>query len=126
MPTKIGHNSGRLWLTRSYNFIDKDPEIDVFRTMYQKQRVKESDLAVLAGLSLNTVKNMFGGQTRRPLHATFGKLAGAMGCEYGLKQIEKPDYEKEIPKARAQFKDYRATLAKRKARRSKKKTNGHG
>lgn len=122
MAPKSGHNSGRLWLTRSYNFIDKDPECDVFRTLYQKQRIKESDLAVLAGLSVSTVKNMFGGQTRSPQHKTFAKLAGAMGCEYGLNQIKKPDYEKEIPKAREQFRDYKALLAKRRARQQ----NGKG
>jgi len=59
------------WLTRSYNFIDKDPEIDNFRTLWQKDRIKENVLAVLAGLSPSTVRNMFGGETRRPQHATF-------------------------------------------------------
>lgn len=112
-----GHNSGSLWLTRSYNFIDKDPEIDRFRTIFQKERLKESDLAVLAGLSAGTVKNMFGGETRRPLHSTFAKIAGALGYEYNL-QREKaaPNYEKEIPKAREQRKIYRATLARRRER----------
>lgn len=122
---KIGHNSGSLWLHRSYNNIDKDPEIDVFRTKYQKERIKESDLAVLAGLSLSTVKNMFGGKTRRPQHATFAKMAGAMGYKYGLQRDEAPNYEREIPKAREQFKLHRALLAKRKNRKpSKKKSNG--
>lgn len=119
-----GHNSGTLWLTRSYNFVDKDPEIDVFRTLYQKQRIKESDLAVLAGLATSTVKNLFGGKTRRPLHVTYGKLAGAMGASYQLVQDKKPDYEREIPKAREQFNDYRALLAKRREKEGRK-TNGH-
>lgn len=116
---KMGHNSGRLWLTRSYNFIDKDPEIDKFRTLYQKQHIKESDLAVLAGVSLTTVKNMFGGLTRNPRHSTFGKMAGAMNAEYTLQQIKPPNYEKEIPKAREQYKDYQAYLAKKRARNGK-------
>lgn len=111
-----GHNSGRIWLTRSYNFIDKDPEIDKFRTIFQKDRIKESDLAVLAGLSISTVKNMFGGETRRPQHATFAKMAGAMGYEYGLQRNEKPNYEREVPKAREQRKDYIVYLKKQKAR----------
>lgn len=122
-----GHNSGAMWLTRSYNFVDKDPEIDVFRTLYQKQRIKEGDLAVLAGLATSTVKNLFGGKTRRPLHVTYGKLAGAMGASYKLVQDEKPNYEKEIPKAREQFNDYRAFLARKRQREESKprKTNGH-
>lgn len=59
-------NGGTMWLRRSYNFIDKDPEIDKFRTIYQKEHIKENDLAVLAGLSASTVKNMFGGETKGP------------------------------------------------------------
>jgi transcriptional regulator with XRE-family HTH domain len=111
-----GHNSGRLWLTRSYNFVDKDPEIDKFRTIFQKEHLKEVDLAALAGLSPSTVANMFGGKTMQPRHSTFAKMAGAFGYRYDLTRDEPPDYEHEIPKAKAQFKEYRALLAKKRAR----------
>jgi transcriptional regulator with XRE-family HTH domain len=112
------------WLTRSYNFIDKDPEIDVFRTLYQKERLKEADLAVLAGLSVTTVKNMMGGETRRPLHSTFGKLAGAMGYKYGLQRDDAPDYAKEIPRARDEWKAHKETLKRRRNRAAKRAKNG--
>lgn len=117
---RSGHNSGTLWLTRSYNFIDKDPECDRFRTLYQKERIKESDLAVLAGLAVSTVKNMFGGQTRRPQHATFAKMAGAMGYKYDLVRDDAPNYAREIPKAKEQFHDYRVLLAKKRERQQKR------
>lgn len=113
-------SNGHSWLTRSYNFIDKDPECDTFRTMYQKQRIKESDLAVLAGLSVSTVKKLFGGDTRQPRHSTFAKMAGAMGCEYGLKQIDTPDYDKEIPKAREEFKAHKEALRKKREREARR------
>jgi transcriptional regulator with XRE-family HTH domain len=109
------------WLTRSYNFIDKDPEIDNFRTLWQKERIKETDLAVLAGLSASTVKNLFGGETRRPQHATFAKMAGAMGYKYGLQRDEAPDYGKEIPRAREEFAAHREALRKKREREAKKK-----
>jgi hypothetical protein len=109
------------WLTRSYNFIDKDPEIDNFRTIWQKERIKESDLAVLAGLSASTVKNMFGGETRRPQHATFAKMASAMGYKYGLERDEKPDYESQLPEAREQYRAHKETLRKKREREAKKK-----
>lgn len=112
--------NGTLWITRSYNFIDKDPEIDRFRTIYQKEHLKENDLAVLAGLSGSTVKNMFGGQTRRPQHATFAKMAGAMGYEYGLQREAKPDYENELPTAREQFKAHKERLARKRERAAKR------
>lgn len=121
-----GHNSGRLWLTRSYNFIDKDPEIDKFRTIFQKDRIKESDLAVLAGLATATVKNMFGGQTRKPQHATFAKMAGALGYEYTLQREAKPNYEKEIPKAKEERKAYLTYLEKQKERQERRHRNGKG
>ncbi len=117
-----GHNSGSLWLKRSYNFVDKDPEIDVFRTLWQKEHIKETDLAVLAGLASATVHNIFGGKTLSPRHSTFAKMAGALGYEYGLvRKQEAPDYEREIPKARVQFKEYRAMLAKKRERESARK-----
>lgn len=123
MANRIGHNSGMLWLTRSYNYVDKDPEIDRFRTLYQKDRVKESDLAVLAGLSGSTVTNMFGGKTRRPQHTTFAKMAGALGYKYELVRDDRPNYASEVPKAREERKAYRALLAKKKARAERR--NGH-
>lgn len=113
--------NGTLWLTRSYNFIDKDPEIDHFRSIYQKEHIKEKDLAVLAGLSASTVTNMFGGQTRRPQHATFAKMAGAMGYSYALQREDTPDYAGELPRAREQFKAHKAQLAKQRKKPSKRK-----
>jgi transcriptional regulator with XRE-family HTH domain len=113
-------NGRSTWLTRSYNFIDKDPECDVFRTLYQKQRIKESDLAVLAGLSVTTVKNLFGGETRQPRHSTFAKLAGAMGKKYGLVDDRAPDYAKEIPIAREQYKAHLDALRKKREAEAKR------
>ena len=113
--------NGTLWLSRSYNHIDKDPECDVFRTLWQKEHIKEADLAVLAGLAVTTVKNMFGGTTRQPRHATFAKMAGAMGYEYGLQREKEPNYEKELPKARDEFKAHKEALRKKRERDAKKK-----
>ena len=108
------------WLTRSYNFITKDPEIDVWRTIWQKEKIKEADLAVLAGLSASTVKNMFGGETRRPQHATFAKMAGAMGYTYKAVRDEAPDYESELPKARDEYKAHKKALARKREKNGAK------
>lgn len=115
----------RGWLTRSYNFITKDPEIDRFRTVWQKERLKENDLAVLAGLSASTVKNMFGGETKRPQHATFAKMASAMGYEYGLqRERSAPDYESELPKARQEYAAHKEALRKKREKGTAKKRTG--
>ncbi len=116
---RSGHNSGVrgvLWLHRSYNNVEKDPEIDRFRTLWQKDHIKEADLAVLAGLANTTVNNMFGGKTVQPRHATFAKMAAALGYKYELSRDDKPNYEKELPKAREQRLAYRKQLAKKKGR----------
>jgi hypothetical protein len=118
-------NRAILWLTRSYNHIDKDPEIDVLRTAWQKEGITETQLAVLAGLANSTVHNMFGGKTVRPAHSTCGKIAGAMGYSYNLVRIgNTPKYETLIPVAIEQRRVYRAMLAKKHAPKKRRKTNG--
>jgi hypothetical protein len=54
---------------------------------------------------------MFGGQTKRPQHATFAKLAHAMGYEYALQRESRPDYETELPKAKAEKREHLEALA---------------
>lgn len=116
----MAKGNGTLWLRRSYNFIDKDPECDRFRTLWQKEHIKESDLAVLAGLAATTVRNMFGGKTRKPQHATFAKMAGALGYKYDLVREDTPNYDKEIPKARDEWKAHKEYLAKKRERAAKR------
>jgi transcriptional regulator with XRE-family HTH domain len=116
---------GSLWLTRSYNFVDRDPEIDVFRTAWQAEGITLTQLAVLAGLANATVEKLFGKKatTRRPAHSTFGKLAGAMGYDYKLTRSAsggKPNYEREIPLAVAQRRAFREAAARAKAKPKRK------
>ena len=56
----------RGWMKRSQRLLDHDPEIDKFKTLWRAEHLKESDFAVLAGLSVQTVHKMFDGQTKRP------------------------------------------------------------
>jgi transcriptional regulator with XRE-family HTH domain len=120
-----GHKNGRggsLWLQRSYSFVDKDPEVDRFRTLWQKEHIKETELAVLAGCAASTVHNMFGGKTKKPQHATFAKLAGAMGYKYTLQRDDgrEPNYEKELPKAREQYRAHKEALRKKREREERR------
>ncbi len=110
--------TGILRLRWSYNNVDKDPEVDVFRGIYQKEHIKEDDLAAMAGLATSTVKNLFGGQTRKPQHLTYHKLASAMGYAYKLSRNdnERPNYEVEVEKAKEERRAYREALRKKKER----------
>ena len=101
----------RGWMSRSYRVDEHDPEIDKFKTLWRGERLKQNDLAVLAGLHTTTVKNMFAGETKRPQHATFAKLAHAMGYEDALQRSEKPDYDAELPKAKQEKREHLEALA---------------
>lgn len=119
---------GILRLRWSYNNVEKDPEVDVFRTIYQKEHIKEDDLAAMAGLATSTVKNLFGGQTKKPQHLTYQKLATAMGYKYGLQRgdNERPDYEKEVPRAKEERAAYRESLRKKRERAAARANGGGG
>jgi transcriptional regulator with XRE-family HTH domain len=109
------------WGSRVYREQEFDPEIENITNVWRKDRLKETDLAALAGLSPSTVKNLVGGQTRRPQFTTFAKMAGAMGYKYGLERDERPDYDSEIPAAREQYKAHRAALEKARGQPARKK-----
>lgn len=115
--------NGQLWMNRIVKVVERDPEIERFRKIFNAEPLqRNSELAVLAGLSGSTVNNMFNGKTRRPQHLTYAKMAGAMGFEYGLSRTETPDYEAALVDARREFKEYKAHLKKQRdtAKRKRK------
>jgi len=116
--TAMGHNTGRLWMSRVYNDLDRDPECDRFMSILAKEKQKYSDVAALTGLAVTTVTNLAEGKTRYARHSTFAKLAAGLNFKYTLQRDEKPDYEIEIPKARQERKTYYDYL-------KKKRSNGH-
>src|SRR4051812_31185527 len=112
------------WMSRSWRSIDVDPKIDEMKTLWQQERLKEKDFALLAGLNPQTVHKMFDNQTKRPQFLTYQKMATAMGYEYTLTRELKPNYEKEIPKAVADWKEHQAELKKKRERNERR--NGKG
>jgi hypothetical protein len=114
----------RGWLQRSQRLIDHDPEIDRFKTLWREEHLKEKDFALLAGLNVATVHKMFSNQTKRPQGLTYRKMATAMGYTYTLTRELTPNYEKEIPKARDEFREHQAELKKKRERAAKRKNGG--
>jgi len=93
--------------------IDHDPEIDKFKTLFQRENLREKDFAVLAGLSYATVHKLFDSQTKRPQGLTYRKMAIAMGYEYTLvREGGRPDYDSEIPLAHNEYKMHLKALKK--------------
>lgn len=66
-------------LYRSYNFVDKDPVIDLMRDLVKGQRMGYAKLAHMSGVSESTLRNWFDGKTRRPQYATVAAVMGSLG-----------------------------------------------
>ena len=66
---------------KAYNFIDKDPIIDIIRTIKRDAHVSDAQIANMGGPTAGTLRNWFGGKTRRPQFATVAAAASAMGVE---------------------------------------------
>src|SRR5271154_1294910 len=63
----------------TYNFVDKDPIIDVLRTMKNYAKISNREIAERSKVSAGTLGNWFGGKTKRPQFATVAAAASAMG-----------------------------------------------
>ncbi len=64
---------------KAYSFIDKDPIIDVLRTIKRESLMKDSEIHSEGGPAIATLRNWFNGKTRRPQFATVAAAAVAMG-----------------------------------------------
>lgn len=88
---------------RTYNFVDKDPIIDISRTILQQ--VLGSDhfvtkAARLSGVSRSALSNWYEGSTRRPQFATVAAVLSSVGYDLSPKKDgPKIDEETELKKA---------------------------
>lgn len=64
---------------KAYPFVDKDPIIDVLRTIKRDVEMKDSEIRDAGGPTTGTLRNWFKGKTRRPQFATVAAAAVAMG-----------------------------------------------
>lgn len=65
----------------TYSFVDKDPVIDVLRTMKRDTQMSDGEISERSNVSASTIKNWFGGKTKRPQFATVAAAANAMGYD---------------------------------------------
>lgn len=65
---------------KAYPFMDKDPVIDVLRTMKKDADMSDSDIMNGGGPTAGTLRNWFKGKTRRPQFATVAAAAVSMGA----------------------------------------------
>lgn len=126
----------RVQIYRTYNWIDKDPIIDAVRTVVKSdEKLKNNMVHEISGVSTTTLDNWFDGSTRKPQNSTVTAVTSALGyvrrnsfkrdgsIAISFVKQRSLDYEKEIEK-QADFMLKHGAKPK-KARRGKKKTNGH-
>lgn len=65
----------------TYNFVDKDPIIDVLRTEKQRLVVSDQRLSNDTKVSISTLRNWFVGKTKRPQFATVAAVGAALGMQ---------------------------------------------
>lgn len=65
---------------KAYPFVDKDPVIDVLRTIKRDTEMTDTEIRNGGGPTTATLRNWFKGKTRRPQFATVAAAAVAMGA----------------------------------------------
>lgn len=65
---------------KAYSFQDKDPIIDVIRTIKKDAEMTDTEIMAAGGPTATTLRNWFKGHTRRPQFATVAAAASAMGA----------------------------------------------
>lgn len=63
----------------SYNFVDKDPEVDRLRTVVGN--TPYAIVSACSGVSETTLRNWFLGKTRKPQNASIEAVGRAMGMK---------------------------------------------
>jgi hypothetical protein len=72
----------------TYNFVEKDPVIDVLRTMQRDSGMSNQQIAEKSKVSEGTIHGWFSGRTKRPQFATVAAAAVAMGFSHVPLTIE--------------------------------------
>lgn len=72
---------------RTYRFRDKDPVIDLLRTVIQDLDISYTKVSAQSGVSTTTLYNWFNGPTRRPQHCAVQAVARSL--HYELKMVRR-------------------------------------
>lgn len=64
---------------KSYNFVDKDPVLDLVRAIVEDSHKTVKSVCEDSGVSTTTVYHWFNGKTRRPMFSTIAAVSRACG-----------------------------------------------
>lgn len=87
---------------KSYAFTDKDPMIDVVRTIIHDSGETLTKISADSGVNANTISRWLYGETRQPRAASINAVLRALGyklevVDYKFKAIVKPTFLKNAP-----------------------------
>lgn len=97
-----------LKLYKTYVFRDKDPVIDVVRTVVEDSKKTWTNIALESGVSRNTLRNWFLGTTKRPQFATIAAVVSS--CGFSIRIGSTPVVTAEPQRAKARIKRYGVPL----------------
>jgi transcriptional regulator with XRE-family HTH domain len=80
----------RVFNYKTYNFVDKDPVVDLLRTIIKETGMSYKEIADKSGVSQGTLMRWFYGDVRRPQHATIMAVTRAMGYDMKMTRVVGP------------------------------------
>lgn len=82
---------------KSYNFIDKDPMIDIIRTVIFESKWSITFISNESGVSKNTINNWLYGETKRPTAAAMNAVLRVLGYKLDVVQYYQLSIVKPTP-----------------------------
>lgn len=82
---------------KSYNFIDKDPMIDLIRTIVRDSKLPLKTIAEESGVNPNTISKWLYGETQRPTAAAMNAVLRALGYKLDVVHIGQLSIVKATP-----------------------------
>ena len=74
-------------LYKTYLFKDKDPVVDLLRTIVKETGMSYKEIADKSGVSHATIMNWFYGDVKRPQHATVMAVVRALGYDMKMTRV---------------------------------------
>lgn len=82
---------------KSYNFIDKDPMIDIIRTIVFESKLSIPRIAEESGVSHHTILKWLYGETKRPTAAAMNAVLRVLGYKLDVVHIGQLSIVKATP-----------------------------
>jgi hypothetical protein len=93
---KAKNGNGKLTITKTYSFVDKDPSLDVMSSLMQSSGKTVKQLAQAGSPATSTLYNWRNGKTKRPQFCSIVRTARATGGDVVI--IDRPKNVIKLPR----------------------------